>query len=73
MMTIEREGATVTEPTFEVRTIERNTWAVVRGRDRVFVTTDWVAAVRTKDELNRADRRAFYEGLIVGASERSVK
>lgn len=54
---------------FVVRTLARDTWAVLSRGIKVYVTTDRIAALRVRDELERADRQAFYEGLIIGADE----
>lgn len=60
-------------PIYSVLTEARNTWRVVRlddeGRATVHMTTDRLEAVRMRDELEKADKRAFYQGLLIGRGE----
>ena len=60
-------------PIFVVETHGRSTWAVTRYFDGecsvVHMTGDRLEAVRMRDELEKADRRAFYEGLLIGRAE----
>lgn len=53
---------------YKVEPVDRETFAVVRisgaERQTVFMVTDEICALRVRDELCRADRRGFYEGLI---------
>lgn len=60
-------------PIFSVKTVGRSTWAVARAYDRtsktVHITSCPIEAQRMRDELERADKSAFYEGLIIGRSE----
>ncbi len=60
---------------FSVETASRDTWCVVRSYDGLRETTHMtkckIEAVRMRDELEKADKRAFYEGLLVGHGERT--
>lgn len=61
------------KPVFSVQQHQRDVWAVVRYFDGhkncVHMTGCRLEAERMRAELERADRRAFYEGLIIGRSE----
>lgn len=59
---------------YRVETVAHGSFAIVRfgddGRETIYVTSDQLAAIRTRDELERAEARAFKAGLIVGHAER---
>ena len=60
-------------PIFLVEQRGRSTWAVVRYFDHdqstAHMTESRLEAVRMCDELEKCDRRAFYEGLLIGRAE----
>jgi len=60
-------------PIFSAERHSRSIWAVVRTfdgqRNVVHMTGSDIEAVRMREELERADKRAFYEGLLIGRAE----
>ena len=61
------------KPIFSVEHCERDIWSVVRTfdgqRNTVHMTSCRIEAQRMRDELERSDKRAFYEGLLIGRAE----
>ena len=61
-----------TPETYTVETVAYGIWRVVArhlGGKCVFMTEDHLAALRTRDELDRAYREGFYHGLLTGHGE----
>ena len=60
-----------------VEQIRRDLWSVMRndqGRIAcVHMSHNWMEAERMASELNKADKLAFYQGLIVGSSQRATR
>lgn len=64
------------KPIFTVEHAERSVWRIVRTydgqRNTVHMTGCRLEAQRMRDELERADKRAFYEGLLIGRAEGEI-
>jgi len=62
---------------YYVETVSRETFAVMcrgdAGCHAVHMTQSRLEALRMRDELERADRRAFNTGLIVGHDEKACR
>ena len=56
---------------------QRDLWSIMRNDQKrivtIHMTRNLMEAQRMADELNKADKLAFYQGLIIGSSQRSKR